>query len=559
MATKSQSKIKYFLYARKSSESEDRQVQSIEDQENRLTELAAILGLEIKEILTEAKSAKKPYNRPVFSAMLKRIEKGEAQGILCWQINRLSRNPIDSGTISWMLQQGNIQSIQTIDKQYLPDDNVLLFNVESGMANQYIIDLRKNCRRGMVGRAERGWYPAQAPLGYTNDKANHKIIPDRKYYPVIRRMWDMMLSGKYNPEQIKNIANKEWGFRSPKHKQLGNKELSTGMIYKLFGNIFYAGMFEWAGNLYTGNHKPMITLAEFDHVQVLLGRKGKPRLKHHDFAYTGLIRCSVCQSMFTATEKIKLVKSTGQCKTYTYYHCTRKNKKVSCTNAPLTPTNLETQIETELEKYTIAPEFLSWGLNALELEKAKVSEDIAGTKVMQENSLAEAQKELDSLTRMRYKELIDDEAFIKERDTLKSTIARITVQLRENENHAEKWIMLTEQAFYFATYARENFIHGTKDIKREIVSSFGSNYEVNDKKLLYEASVWLIPIAKEYSALLAEYRRLELQKDLEKELWNTQLDSIIQRWCAIVEDVRTAISDKNDPNLYIPDLKKITS
>jgi DNA invertase Pin-like site-specific DNA recombinase len=87
-------KIVYFLYARKSSESEDRQVQSIEDQTKRMKDLAKSLGITIKEVLTEAKTAKKPYCRPVFTEMLERIEKGEAQGILCWQINRLSRNPI---------------------------------------------------------------------------------------------------------------------------------------------------------------------------------------------------------------------------------------------------------------------------------------------------------------------------------------------------------------------------------------------------------------------------------------------------------------------------------
>src|SRR3989338_7406868 len=142
-------KIKYFLYARKSSESEDRQVQSIDDQTNRLKKLAQDLNLDIKKIYTEAKSAKKPNNRPVFDEIIQRIENGEADGILCWQINRLSRNPIDSGKLSWLLQKGVLKSIQTIDRQYLPDDNVLLFNVESGMANQFIIDLRKSSRRGM--------------------------------------------------------------------------------------------------------------------------------------------------------------------------------------------------------------------------------------------------------------------------------------------------------------------------------------------------------------------------------------------------------------------------
>jgi len=113
-------KIKYFLYTRKSSESEDRQVQSIDDQVNRLKELARDLNLEIKKIYTEAKSAKKPNNRPLFDEMIQRIENGEADGILCWQINRLSRNPIDSGKLSWLLQQGILKSIQTIDRQYLP-------------------------------------------------------------------------------------------------------------------------------------------------------------------------------------------------------------------------------------------------------------------------------------------------------------------------------------------------------------------------------------------------------------------------------------------------------
>ena len=117
--TQNNQKIKYFLYARKSSESEDRQVQSIDDQINRLKQLATGLNLDIKKIYTEAKSAKKPNNRPIFEEMMQRIENGDADGILCWQINRLSRNPIDSGKISWLLQQGIIKSIQTIDRQYL--------------------------------------------------------------------------------------------------------------------------------------------------------------------------------------------------------------------------------------------------------------------------------------------------------------------------------------------------------------------------------------------------------------------------------------------------------
>ena len=97
-------RIKYLIYARKSSESEDRQVQSIESQVDRLKRIATDLNLDIKQVYTEAKSAKNPNNRPQFDEMIERVERGEADGILCWQINRLSRNPIDSGKLQWLLQ-----------------------------------------------------------------------------------------------------------------------------------------------------------------------------------------------------------------------------------------------------------------------------------------------------------------------------------------------------------------------------------------------------------------------------------------------------------------------
>lgn len=139
-------KIRYFLYARKSSESEDRQVQSIGDQVDRLMKLAKENDFEIVDTLTESKSAKSPYQRVVFEDMLNRIEQGEAGGILCWEINRLSRNPIDSGKIQWLLQQDIIKSIQTINREYKPDDNALLLSVESGSANQFIIDLKKGVK-----------------------------------------------------------------------------------------------------------------------------------------------------------------------------------------------------------------------------------------------------------------------------------------------------------------------------------------------------------------------------------------------------------------------------
>ena len=142
---------------------------------------------------------------------------------------------------------------------------------------------------------------------------------------------------------------------------------------------------------------------------------------------------------------------------------------------------------------------------------------------MQHKSLAETQKELDELTKMRYRQLIDDETFIKERDSLQSQITKLKSKLRETESRAEKWIELTEKTFNFATYARKEFVMGGLDKKREIFAAVGQNFSVKDKKVRIIANDWFAPIEKAYPALEAEYKRLELDK---KPLNNTQTEQL---------------------------------
>lgn len=306
----------YFLYARKSSESEDRQVQSIDDQLNRLKGLADELGLNIKATFTEAKSAKQPNQRLAFNEMLERIESGEANGILCWQINRLSRNPIDSARIQWLSQQGVLHSIQTIDREYLPEDNVLLLSVESGIANQYVLDLSKNVKRGIQSKLEKGWYPHTPRIGYLNGQGDEDpIVSDPDRFVLVRKMFDLMLTGAYTPPRVLQIASNDWGLRTRKQKRQGGRELANSAIYKMFTDPFYYGEFEYprgSGRWYQGKHKPMITHEEYDKIQLLLGRDGRPRPQQHLFAFTGLIRCAECGCLCTAETKKKLIKSTGK-------------------------------------------------------------------------------------------------------------------------------------------------------------------------------------------------------------------------------------------------------
>src|SRR3989339_2289818 len=111
--------MRYFLYARKSTDVEDKQVLSIDAQLAELQALAKREQLNVVEVFVEKRSAKMP-GRPMFGEMMARIQKGEAQGIVCWKIDRLARNPVDGGQIQWLLQNSVITHIQTHDRGYYP-------------------------------------------------------------------------------------------------------------------------------------------------------------------------------------------------------------------------------------------------------------------------------------------------------------------------------------------------------------------------------------------------------------------------------------------------------
>ena len=230
---KSSSQAKYILYARKSTESEDRQVLSIDSQISELKALAEREGLTIVCVMQESRSAKQ-LGRPVFADMMARIARGEASGILCWKLDRLARNFIDGGQVIEMIQRGVVQHIRSFERSYYPEDNVLLMAVELGMANQFSRDLAVNVKRGLRTKAQMGWYPVQPPLGYMNSKTNEKgsntILVDPERFRLVRKLWDMMLTGGHAPSALWRIANDEMNLRTRRGLKIVRSNLAYPVV-----------------------------------------------------------------------------------------------------------------------------------------------------------------------------------------------------------------------------------------------------------------------------------------------------------------------------------------
>ncbi len=491
-----QPKIKYFLYARKSSEAEDRQAASIEAQVDELMKIAQEGQFEIVDVLEESQSAKKP-GRPVFNNMLERIYAGEANGILCWKLDRLARNPVDGGNISWALQQGTIQQIQTFGRVYYPTDNVLMMQVELGMANQFIRDLSVNVKRGLRNKASQGWRPSGAPIGYLNTPGREKgfktICKDPERFDTVRRLWDMMLTGNYTVPQVWRFA-KTTGLITFKRKKIGGKNLSRSAVYTLFTNPFYYGWFEYpekSGNLIKGGHEPMITEQEYDRVQQLLGRKGNPRPQQQNFAFTGsLMRCGACGSSITAEAKVKRQKN-GNVHHYVYYHCTHR-KDENCTERSIELKQLNQQIDKTLLGLTISERFKDWAIR--NLHEVRSTEASSNEAVLRNKNkeLEGVVIQLDALL-LKYTSpentdgsLISNEEFQALKNQLVRRKNSLESALADRGKEMEQWLELSERTFNFACYARTWFEKGDDSVRRAILSCLGSNLILKDQKINIE-------------------------------------------------------------------------
>ena len=316
--------LRYCLYSRKSTDTEDKQVLSLESQENELMRLAESSKLNVIKILKESKSAKDP-GRPVFNEMIELFKSGKVDAILCWKIDRLTRNPVDGGQIQWLLQNNKIKCIRTFEKNFLPSDNVLLMSIEQGMANQYIRELSTNVKRGLRTRCEMGWRPGVAPTGYLNEKHADKkcqcrIDPKRGH--IIKQMYEKVAHESWSGRKIYRWL-KEIDFKT--HR---GKHLVLANVYLILRNSFYTGQFEFpvgSSQWYTGKHTPIIDKELFDKVQNALNENYIPKTESKEFAFTKLIKCGYCGSGITADEKFKKLKDGGTNR-HVYYFCTRKGR-----------------------------------------------------------------------------------------------------------------------------------------------------------------------------------------------------------------------------------------
>src|SRR3989344_2152943 len=375
--------MKYIIYARKSTEDDDRQILSIEAQLAELQEYSAKEKFDIVASFCEAKTAKEP-GRIIFAEMLSLIEKGKADGILSWHPDRLARNSVDGGRIIHMVDRGLIRSLK--------------------------------------------FPPLWAPLGYLNNPKTRGIDINPNKASKVKKLFELYATGNYN---LRELA--EW---CKQHKLKSNleKDMTISHIHKTLRNIFYTGLMKYNSEIFEGTHEPILTKKLFDQVRTIMREKGKPqKVRTHNFPFVGLMKCP-CTAAITAEKKVK---PSGR--EYTYYRCTKK--KGPCAEKHfLRQEELESQLKSFLQKVSLSSQDTEKVLAALDSEEAQAKQQAQAEAQNLKVQIADLDKTLEKLLDLYLTDQLSPAEYAAKKNSLMSEKATLNEKIADIEQRGVSWL-----------------------------------------------------------------------------------------------------------------------
>ena len=470
---------KYILYARKSTDVEDKQVLSIEAQLIELRTYAHNENLQIIDELIEKKSAKIP-GRPIFAELLKRIECGEASGIIAWHPDRLARNSVDGGQIVYLLDQARLANLKFPTFWFEnTSQGKFMLSITFGQSKYYVDNLSENTKRGLRQKVRRGEMPGRAPLGYINDTRTKTVVVDKHHAPLVVEAFERYARGD---QRLQDIAN----FLASKGiKTKGNKPLKKDQIVKMLTNPFCYGHFRYAGEVFEGKHTPIISKKLFDDVQKVFDKRRHKRItKTNDpKPLCGLLHCGSCGMMVTGENQTKRQKN-GNVHRYVYYHCTKKRKGVPrCPEPHVRQELLDEQLSEMLQEYSM-PE--TWTEKLQELMESDQADEENRNQTQTSSlqvSIVHLSAKLQRLLDGYLDQDIDRETYttkkaeiMSQKKSFEEKLANLTLGQNLWLEPMKKWI---ETAVSICRIANSDNLEAKKSLCLEI---FGSNLILKNKK-----------------------------------------------------------------------------
>ena len=460
--------MKYFAYCRKSTEDSSHQAQSIETQKRILSDFASNNDIEIVDYIIETRSAKDDGNRPEFTNMLSRFEKGEADGLLVAHIDRITRNLIEAGMVQKLNDLGIIKEVRTPDRIYSNQADFFMIGIELTSATYYSRNLSKRVKEGIATKLSKGEYSAPAPLGYKNNHGN--IIPDSKTQHFIKEAFELYATGTYSVNQIAEKLYSE-GFRTRR----GGNKVYKSVIHRILNNPVYYGVMINRGKRYQGSFKPLISMALFNKVQFLLNGTHHTKKQKHNFLFNKYLTCEKCGCRITATLKKEK---------HTYYYCTNGKHNCDQHSKYLTENIIDKLISGVISDITLDQEMANLSLNMYADElKNKSLNKIGESQIIQEQ-IDNLKKKENRLLDMYLNQDIAKQIYESKKAEIEENLEDLNTALKNSKNNnPEITLELLEKFKNTAVSLKKMYDTGDREIKENLLKSVLWNATIENEKI----------------------------------------------------------------------------
>ena len=470
------SKPKYFLYARKSTEDDDKQIMSIEAQLFELREFASRENLEILEEFQESKSAKTP-GRPIFNEMMTRLEHGEVSGILAWHPDRLARNSIDGGRVIYAVDTEKVVSLRFPTFWFEPTpQGLFMLQVAFGQSKYYSDNLVQNVKRGIRQKLRRGEWLTKAPFGYVNNPRTRNIEPHEVNAKIVQRAFEEYAKGTHGLVSLSQFLA-DLGVISSK-----GKPLAKCAVKHMLSNRAYLGFVGHNGEWFDGTFEPIISPTLFEAVQKILASRARApkRRKRQDFPFLGLFHCGECGGMFTAQH------AKGNGGIYRYYRCTKKHG--ACSQGYVQEKDLVEQLQKRLQTISLCDEYTNWMLAKIDEWEHEETNSSQSDVQNLSGRIKVDEERMEKLVSAYLDGDIPKEIYLKKKDATMRSLATLNEKKKDCERRGNtwveplrEWVLDTKQAAFLSS--SDNF----SEIA-DFVQKIGTNRAVRDKTALFSVS-----------------------------------------------------------------------
>lgn len=452
------------LYMRVSTKEQEAEGFSIPAQRRLLEDYARKQGFQIAEVFEDVETAKHS-GRKAFQMMLDYlVVNPRVRHLLVEKTDRLYRNFEDHVKISHLglnihlVKEGELLNRESKSHQKLVHGFKLL------MAKNYSDNLSEEVSKGMLEKARGGDFPVRAPVGYLNDRNERRVVIDPVRAPLIRQAFELYGTGNYSLSDIRKklIQN---GFTLKN----GNGKPPKSTIELMLKNPFYYGEFRWRGEIYRGNHTPLISRELYVKVQGILSRNKPGPYQERQFGFVKFMTCAHCGCAITA--EIKKGK-------YVYYRCSYSKGK--CPQKYVPEAKLVAQFGKLLQGLQLDERFAEWVLAALDESERDAREYHKREVVRIQQELAKIEARLEQMYLDKLDGQISEDFWKKKSQDWQAEKRSLESQLRAHQRSNGEGLEQVREVLELAKSAYSLFLRQDPHDQRELLQYVTSNLFLRD-------------------------------------------------------------------------------